>query len=123
VVWFEEQVLDYEIAKSHIKEARRVLVVGTHLSVYPVAGLLKQAPYRAEKVIVTLAVESKPKGYRLLRANAEHMVPYCKLLAGGAESSTASALKAAILEHSRHKALFVCVSMLLIKLKFWRNEL
>jgi len=76
VVWFEEQVLDYQEAESHIKEAGRVLVVGTHLSVYPMAGLLKQAPYRAEKVIVTLAVERKPKGYRLLRANAGHMVPY-----------------------------------------------
>ncbi len=76
VVWFGEEVLGYEEACEHFKEASRVLVVGTSLAVFPVANLLNAAPFGAEKVIVTLDLERVPEGYQLIRAEAGNMVPH-----------------------------------------------
>lgn len=76
IVWFGEQTLNYELARSHVKDAARILVVGTSLSVYPAAGLLKKASFHAEKAIVSLEVEKKPFGYKFIRAKAASMVPH-----------------------------------------------
>ena len=75
IVWFGEQVLHYEAALQQIKTAGKLLVVGTSLTVYPVAGLLKKARFHAEKVIVTFEIEKIPQGYKLLRGPAEELVP------------------------------------------------
>ncbi|MBL4798894.1 MAG: NAD-dependent deacylase [Oleispira sp.] len=75
VVWFGEQIHNYEIARDHIITASRVLVVGTSLSVFPAAGILKKARFHAEKIIVTLNLEKKPHGFKLLRGKATALVP------------------------------------------------
>jgi len=76
VVWFGEQVLEYDDARDVIKDASKILVVGTSLTVYPVAGLLKKASYHAEKVIISLDLEKKPFGYQFIRAKASEIVPW-----------------------------------------------
>jgi len=75
VVWFGENVEFLEEAKSHIATAGKVLVVGTSLSVFPVASLVKAARGRAEKVIVSLEVTKPPYGYTFIRGKATEAVP------------------------------------------------
>ena len=75
VVWFGEDVEFLEEAKSHIANAGKVLVVGTSLSVFPVASLVKAARGRAERVLVSLQVEKPPYGYAFLRGKATEVVP------------------------------------------------
>ncbi|WP_444995390.1 NAD-dependent deacylase [Aliikangiella sp. IMCC44359] len=76
IVWFGEAVMNYDISREHFSTAKRVLVVGTSLSVFPVAGLLKKARYSAEKVIVAFDIEKKPYGYHFVRGKATEIVPY-----------------------------------------------
>jgi NAD-dependent deacetylase len=54
VVWFGERVQNLDIARAAFKTAGKVLVVGTSLTVYPAASLLKKARFHAEKIIVNL---------------------------------------------------------------------
>jgi len=75
VVWFGEEIHNYETARDHIITANRVLVVGTSLSVFPAAGILKKARFHAEKIIVTLDLEKRPHGFKLLRGKATAVVP------------------------------------------------
>lgn len=75
VVWFGEPVEHLNVAKAHIATAAKVLVVGTSLSVFPVASLAKAARGRADKVLVSLDVKKPPYGYRYLRGNATAIVP------------------------------------------------
>lgn len=76
IVWFGEEVLNYDVARQHIETAKRVLIIGTSLSVFPIAGLLKKARFHSEKIIVSLDIESKPFGYQFVRGKATEMVPY-----------------------------------------------
>lgn len=75
IVWFGENIQNYELARKHLVTAGRVLVVGTSLTVYPAAGILKKARFNAEKIIVTQKLDKKPSGYKLLRGNATTLVP------------------------------------------------
>ncbi len=75
VVGFGEEVQFLEEARLHIASAGKVLVVGTSLSVFPVASLVKAARGRAEKVLVSLGVEKQPYGYKCLRGKATELVP------------------------------------------------
>ena len=75
VVWFGEKIQNYEESKNHLLTASRFLVVGTSLSVYPAANLLKKARFNAEKIIITKELERRPGGFRLLRGNASSLVP------------------------------------------------
>ncbi|WP_439346156.1 SIR2 family NAD-dependent protein deacylase [Vacuolonema iberomarrocanum] len=75
VVWFGEDVLSYDVARQHFQTAARVLVIGTSLSVYPVSRLVTKARNRAEKIIVSLEIDQKPFGYRVLREKATTAVP------------------------------------------------
>lgn len=75
VVWFGEAVEHLGVAKAHIASAAKVLVVGTSLSVFPVATLVKAARGRADKVLVSQDVKKPPYGYRFLRGNATAIVP------------------------------------------------
>lgn len=75
IVWFGESILNFDESREHIKTASRILVVGTSLSVYPAAGLLKKASFHAEKLIVALDVEKVPYGYKFVRAKAATIVP------------------------------------------------
>lgn len=75
IVWFGEMPLRLDEAKTHLRDAAYVLVVGTSLVVEPAASLLKKARYRAKKVIVTLQLDKIPFGYQLLRGKASSLVP------------------------------------------------
>ncbi|TMN99215.1 NAD-dependent deacylase [Pseudoalteromonas sp. S558] len=75
IVWFGENIQNYELARKHLVTAGRVLVVGTSLSVYPAAGILKKARFNAEKIIITRQIDKKPSGYKLLRGSATTLVP------------------------------------------------
>ena len=76
IVWFGEEIHNYEISAQHFKSAAKVLVVGTSLTVYPVAGLLKKARYHAEKIIVGLEIDKKPYGFTFFRGTAVDLVPH-----------------------------------------------
>jgi len=76
IVWFGESIQNYELSVKHIKTAAKVLVIGTSLAVYPAAGILKKARYHAEKIIVSLDIEKKPFGYKLIRGKATSVVPH-----------------------------------------------
>lgn len=75
VVLFGEEMLHYHIASSHLATAGRVLVVGTSLQVYPAAGLLENARFHAEKVIVAHELETQQSGFQFLKGNATELVP------------------------------------------------
>ena len=75
VVWFGEEVLRFEESERHFREADKVLVVGTSLSVFPAAGLVRLAPYEAEKVVVSLDLDEVPRGFQFLRGKATDIVP------------------------------------------------
>ena len=75
IVWFGEAVNHIQEAYEHFLDADKVLVVGTSLQVYPVAGLVHEAPLHAEKVIVSLDVENVPSGYEYIQQKAASSVP------------------------------------------------
>jgi len=76
IVWFGENIENYEVAVEHIKSAARVLVVGTSLTVYPAAGILKKARFHAEKLVIQPELEKKPFGFKWLRGTAANLVPH-----------------------------------------------
>ncbi|QDV51710.1 SIR2 family NAD-dependent protein deacylase [Gimesia fumaroli] len=75
IVWFGEAIHNYEISAKHIKNAGKVLVIGTSLTVYPAAGLLNEANYHAEKILVSLDVEDVPYGFHWMKGTAVDHVP------------------------------------------------
>lgn len=75
IVWFGEPVECMDAASSEILTASKFLVVGTSLTVFPVASLVKKARWHAEKVLCALDVERRPAGYTLLRGAAGKIVP------------------------------------------------
>lgn len=75
IVWFGEDVRHFEAAKEHILTAGRFLVVGTSLSVFPAAGLVKFARYQAEKILVDLNPARRPSGFRVICGSADEALP------------------------------------------------
>jgi NAD-dependent deacetylase len=75
IVWFGEAVPEYDNAAMLIKDAAKVLVVGTSLSVFPVAGLLDFAHPKAEKAIVSLELENLPEDFKFIQAKASQSLP------------------------------------------------
>lgn len=75
IVLFGENIYHHEVALEHIETAGRILVVGTSLSVFPAAGMIKAARFQAEKIIVNLEVDNKPFGFQILRDKAGARVP------------------------------------------------
>jgi NAD-dependent deacetylase len=76
IVWFGEEILNYEISVRAIKEADKVMVIGTSLAVFPAASIVKKARYHAEKILVTMELDKKkPFGYRFIRGTATDIVP------------------------------------------------
>ena len=76
IVWFGEHVQHMEVAAQHFESATKVLVVGTSLSVFPAAKLVKFAQFNAEKYVASPELEKVPFGYRFLRGNATQVVPH-----------------------------------------------
>ncbi|MBI3727852.1 MAG: NAD-dependent deacylase [Burkholderiales bacterium] len=85
IVWFGEDVEYMTESRRHIETAAKVLVVGTSLSVFPAASLVKAARGRAEKILVALAMDKLPYGFRFMRGKATSIIPFlCQgWLAGG----------------------------------------
>ena len=75
IVWFGEETQHMEEAKRHVSTSAKVLVVGTSLSVYPAAGLVKSARGRAERVLISLEMDKVPYGFKFVRSNAATAVP------------------------------------------------
>ena len=75
VVWFGEHVMQMEASEFHFRSADKVLVVGTSLSVYPVAGLVRYSKELAEKTVVSLEIEAVPDGYRFVQGDAAKIIP------------------------------------------------
>jgi NAD-dependent deacetylase len=75
VVWFGEDVQNFDIAKDAINTAGRLLVVGTSLTVYPAAALLKKARFHTEKIMVNLEIDRKPYDYKCWQEKASIAVP------------------------------------------------
>ena len=75
IVWFGENVEYLDDAMYHLATAGKVLVAGTSLTVFPVAGLVKAAHSRAERVLVALAMDHVPFGFKFMRGKAGEVVP------------------------------------------------
>ena len=75
VVLFGEKPMHLELAAHHIRDAGRILAVGTSLDVEPAASLLKKARYHAEKILISYEVSKRPYGYNFRRGDAELLVP------------------------------------------------
>lgn len=75
IVFFGEDVFHCDHAAEELRTAGRVLVVGTSLSVFPVAGLVKHARDAAVKVFADLEPENAPYGFSVLRGSAEKVLP------------------------------------------------
>lgn len=75
IVWFGEAVQHFDDAEMHVATAARVLVVGTSLSVYPVASLVRCAHRDAQKVLVALDIEDVPRGFTFAQGRATEVVP------------------------------------------------
>ena len=75
IVWFDEEIQNFELAKTALKTAGKVLVVGTSLTVYPAASLLTKTRFHAEKILVNLEIDKKPFGYNCWRERASIAVP------------------------------------------------
>ena len=76
VVWFGEDVRHMEACREHFAGASRVMTVGTSLTVWPAAGLVKKAPFSAEKYLIAPEVQEIPYGFRFLRGQAATVVPH-----------------------------------------------
>lgn len=75
IVWFGEQIQFFEEAYNHVATAEMVLVVGTSLSVFPAASLVKAATEQAKKVVVSLDFGEPPNGFTFLCGKATEIVP------------------------------------------------
>lgn len=76
VVWFGENVRHIDECLEHFSTATRIITVGTSLTVYPAAGLVKKAPFSAEKYLVSPEAQKVPYGFRFLRGRAATVVPH-----------------------------------------------
>lgn len=76
VVWFGEDVRYMEECLGHFSAASRVITIGTSLTVYPAAGLVKKASSSAEKYLVSPEVQKVPYGFRFLRGPAATVMPH-----------------------------------------------
>jgi NAD-dependent deacetylase len=76
VVWFGEAVRFMDEAAREFARASRVLTIGTSLSVYPAAGLVRNAKPAAEKYLVAPEIDRPPPGYHFFRGRAAEVVPH-----------------------------------------------
>ena len=75
IVWFGEEVQYLDDAVLHLKTASKVLVVGTSLTVFPVASLVYAAHQHAHKVLITQQIDAVPNGFQLKQGLASTLVP------------------------------------------------
>jgi NAD-dependent deacetylase len=82
VVWFGEDVPNYEKALSIIQEASVFIVIGTSLNVYPAAGLIHYAPPGCKCFVVDPNVDelSVPKHFSVIKTGAVEGMKKIELL-------------------------------------------
>jgi len=76
VVWFGEDIRHMEVCVEHFSTASRIITVGTSLTVFPAAGLVKKARSSAEKYLISPEAQKIPYGFRFLRGQAATVVPH-----------------------------------------------
>jgi len=76
VVWFGEKARHMQECLEHFSTASRIITVGTSLTVYPAAGLVKKAAFSAEKYLISPEVQKIPYGFKFLRGPAATVVPH-----------------------------------------------
>jgi NAD-dependent deacetylase len=75
IVWFGEEIMNHAEALAHLVTAGRVLAVGTSLTVYPAAGLLKHARYQAMRLLVDLEAPTQRFGFKSIQGSADAILP------------------------------------------------
>lgn len=73
VVWFGEMVYYMDEAAQAIENADYVLVIGTSLSVFPVAGLVDLAPGASPKALINKEVDNAPPGFEVFQGSAAQL--------------------------------------------------
>ena len=68
IVWFGEDVPEYENAKEIINTCDILIVIGTSLNVQPAAGLIHYAPSHSEKIIIdpNMSMSDKLDGFKVI---------------------------------------------------------
>ncbi|MHC4993992.1 MAG: SIR2 family NAD-dependent protein deacylase [Planctomycetota bacterium] len=75
IVWFGEAIFHFESSARHVREAGKVLVIGTSLTVYPAAGLALEAQFKAEKLLICPDIDMTPRGYKWIKGTAAEEAP------------------------------------------------
>jgi len=77
IVWFGEDVPEYENAKEIISKTDILIVVGTSLNVYPAAGLIHYAPSSSKKIIIDphLERDASIQDFELIKKTAATGLP------------------------------------------------
>lgn len=75
VVWFGETVPRLQQAAERMMEAELVMVVGTSLTVYPAAGLLRYASQAGRIIVVTKWLDREVPGVEWIKRDASEALP------------------------------------------------
>jgi NAD-dependent deacetylase len=75
VVWFYEDVPEFEKAAKITEKADLVLVVGTSLAVYPTASLVEYVRPDTPVIVIAPELEAVPKGVTWFKDKAEVKLP------------------------------------------------
>ncbi|WP_425263808.1 Sir2 family NAD-dependent protein deacetylase [Vibrio owensii] len=75
VVLFDEAVPGVTEARAQLKDAGKVLIIGSSLSVAPACNIFKAVRGRAEKKLVGFKVKKLPFGFTMYREKATEAVP------------------------------------------------
>ncbi len=75
VVWFGEDVRHMDDCREYFAAASRILTIGTSLTVYPAAGLVRFARHDSKKYFVSPEGQPLPRGFTWLKGHAAKVVP------------------------------------------------
>ncbi|EGR2229320.1 Sir2 family NAD-dependent protein deacetylase [Vibrio parahaemolyticus] len=79
VVLFDENVELKSVAQKELKDAGKVVIIGSSLSVKPICNIFKAARGRADKYLVAPDRIKPPYGFKPIYAKAEEYIPrLCK---------------------------------------------
>lgn len=76
IVWFGEEIHNFELSCELLKPSAKVLVVGTSLTVFPAAFILQMADDYSEKIVIGLESENVPGDFKFIHSTAVEKVPH-----------------------------------------------
>lgn len=78
VVWFGEDVPNYEVASKEMENASVLIVIGTSLNVYPAAGLIHYVPQDCKCYVIDPKADALrlPKNFELIKKSAVEGMHY-----------------------------------------------